>query len=172
MRIYKLILLLCFFSITISLNAQNTFANTLSLTDSVSSPKASFKDISWIQGHWRGKAFGGITEEVWSPPLGGSMMCMFKLVVNNKVSFYELVTLTEENNTLMLRLKHFHGNLKGWEEKDKTIDFRLVRVTENKIYFDKFTFERVSDTEMNIYVVISNKGKEDEIKFTYQKVKE
>lgn len=172
MRIYKLILLLCFFSITISLNAQNTFANTLSLTDSVSSPKASFKDISWIQGHWRGKAFGGITEEVWSPPLGGSMMCMFKLVVNNKVSFYELVTLTEENNTLMLRLKHFHGNLKGWEEKDKTIDFRLVRVTENKVYFDKFTFERVSDTEMNIYVVISNKGKEDEIKFTYQKVKE
>ena len=172
MRICKLILLLCFFSITISLNAQNTFANTLSLTDSVSSPKASFKDISWIQGHWRGKAFGGITEEVWSPPLGGSMMCMFKLVVNNKVSFYELVTLTEENNTLMLRLKHFHGNLKGWEEKDKTIDFRLVKVTENKVYFDKFTFERVSETEMNIYVVISNKGKEDEIKFTYQKVKE
>ncbi len=172
MRICKLILLLFFFSVTINLNAQNTFANTLSLTDSVSSPKASFKDISWIQGHWRGKAFGGITEEVWSPPLGGSMMCMFKLVVNNKVSFYELVTLTEENNTLMLRLKHFHGNLKGWEEKDKTIDFRLVKVTENKVYFDKFTFERVSETEMNIYVVISNKGKEDEIKFTYQKVKE
>lgn len=172
MRTCKLILLLCFFSITISLNAQNTFANTLSLTDSSGSPKASLKDIAWIQGHWKGNAFGGITEEVWSPPLGGSMMCMFKLVVNNKVSFYELVTLTEENNTLMLRLKHFHGNLKGWEEKDKTIDFPLVKVTENKVYFDKFTFERVSDTQMNIYVVISNKGKEDEIKFAYQKVKE
>ncbi len=172
MRNCKLILLLCFFSITISLNAQNTFTNTLSLSDSLSSPKASLKDIAWIQGHWKGKAFGGITEEVWSPPLGGSMMCMFKLVVNNKVSFYELVTLTEENNTLMLRLKHFNGNLKGWEEKDKTIDFSLVKVTENKVYFDKFTFERVSDTEMNIYVVVSSKGKEDEIKFAYQKVKE
>lgn len=168
----SLFLCILIFTITFSALSQSTFPNTIALTDSGSSPKASFKDISWIQGHWRGKAFGGITEEVWSPPLGGSMMCMFKLVVNNKVSFYELVTLTEENNTLMLRLKHFHGNLKGWEEKDKTIDFPLVKVTENKVYFNKFTFERVSDTEMNIYVVVSNKGKEDEIKFVYQKMKE
>jgi hypothetical protein len=142
---------------------------TLSIPDSVPSPSANLSSLTWIEGHWRGKAFGGITEEVWTPALGGSMMCAFKLVIDGKVKFYEIATISEENNTLVLRLKHFHANLKGWEEKDKSIDFRLVKVTSDKIYFDQFTFERVSPTWMNIYVVIEQGGKSEEIVFSYMK---
>jgi len=143
----------------------------MTLPESAPSPPAKLSDVQWIQGHWRGEAFGGITEEVWTPPLGGSMMCAFKLVVNGKVSFYELVTLTEEANTLIIRLKHFHGDLKGWEEKDKTIDFRLVRITDNRAYFDGMTFEHVSPDEMHIYVMIGKPGEEKEVLFRYARVK-
>ena len=163
----RVILFLLLVSITSSFYCQGNSINIIALSDSVNSPRADLSSIAWIEGHWRGTAFGGITEEIWTPPLAGSMMCTFKLVVNGKVKFYELVTISEEAGTLILRLKHFHPTLKGWEEKDKTIDFRLVKLTENKIYFDEFTFERIGSNEMNIYVVIESNGKRQEVKFSY-----
>ena len=151
---------------------QSKFPNTLFFNDSIEFPKAELSDIEWIEGHWKGKAFGGITEEMWTPALGKTMMCAFKLVIDDEVKFYELVTISEENGSLILRLKHFYPDLSGWEEKDETIDFKLVKVTQNKVYFDGFTFEKVSDREINIYVVIQNGENKTETKFNYQKVKE
>ena len=165
-----LILLLSLLTLTTATYSQTEFTNTLTFSDSIGSPKADLSSMRWVEGHWKGEAFDGITEEVWTPPLGGSMVCAFKLVVDGKVKFYELVTISEENNTLVLRLKHFHSNLKGWEEKDKTVDFRLVKATDNKIYFDEFTFERVGARKMNIYVVIKSKEKREEVKFAYTKM--
>lgn len=69
----------------------------------------------------------------------------------------------------MLRLKHFHDDLKGWEEKNETVDFPLVKVTENRVYFDGFTFEKISDTEMNVYVVIGPEENLQEAKFPYKR---
>ncbi|MBX2829397.1 MAG: hypothetical protein KTR22_14615 [Flavobacteriaceae bacterium] len=144
--------------------------NTLGYDPEKGSPKADLEAIAWMAGSWKGEAFGGIVEEVWTPPLGGSMMCVFKLVVNNEIGFYEIVTITEEEGTLMLRLKHFHANLKGWEEKDETVDFRLVKVDGDRVYFDGFTFERISDNEVNLYVMINEgEGKAEEVQFHYKK---
>lgn len=167
MRISVLIAVMMLFAIAVK--GQQPFANTIALPDSAKSPAATLESIRWIEGHWSGEAFGGVTEEVWTPPLGGSMMCAFKLVVNSNVRFYELATLSEEGGTLVLRLKHFHANMKGWEEKDKTVDFRLAKVTDNKIYFDEFTFERVSKDSINVYVVIERKGVREEVKFAYSR---
>ncbi|WP_299530018.1 DUF6265 family protein [Ulvibacterium sp.] len=145
--------------------------NTLQFPENGTSPKASLQDVSWMEGHWRGEAFGGITEEFWSPPLGGSMMFVFKLVSDGKVNFYEVGHIQEIGETLLLQLKHFHGNLKGWEEKDETVDFKLVKVEENRIFFDGFTFEKINANEVNLYVVISEDGKtEKEVKFNYKRM--
>ena len=170
MKKYFLVVLV-FHLVNTIVSSQNASENTLSFDSTLESPKATLEDVQWIQGHWQGQAFGGIVEEIWSPPLGSSMMCVFKLVVDGKVKFYEIVTISEENNTLMLRLKHFSDNLVGWEEKDETIDFALVKVTENKVFFDGFTFEKIGEDEINVYVVISNEGKKEEAKFSYKRFK-
>ena len=153
------------------LMAQEPFANTLKFDANTKSPSANLSDIQWIQGHWRGEAFGGITEEVWTPPLGDSMMCAFKLTVENKVQFYELVTIVEENGTLIMRLRHFDGKMIGWEAKNEPLEFKLVKITTDKVYFDEFTLERISDDEMTIYVVIENQGVKKEIPFKYARYK-
>lgn len=128
------------------------------------------ENIAWIAGNWKGKAFGGLTEENWSEPSGGSMMATFKLINNGKVSFYEIEIIREVNNTLILQLKHFNNDLKGWETKDDTIDFPLVEITSKKVIFDGMTFEKISDTEMNIYVDIHSDDDTIEIvKFSYKK---
>ena len=59
----------------------------------------------------------------------------------------------------------------GWEEKEETVDFKLVKVTDDKVYFDGMTFESISDDEMNVYVIIDDEGEEQEMKFNYRKVK-
>ena len=150
--------------------AQEQFPNTLFLDAGAESPQADLSAIPWLAGHWRGEAFGGIAEEIWSPALGGSMMGAFKLVVDGAVVFYELETVSEVDGTLILRLKHFNPDVTGWEEKEETVDFRLVKVTENKVYFEGFTLERISDTEINMYVVIEDGGKQTETKFNYHLV--
>ena len=149
-----------------------TGQNTKSFTEGMTSPKATLTDASWIQGHWLGEAFGGIAEEIWAPPLGDSMMFVFKLVNDNKVSFYEIGHIQQQGETLLMQLKHFHGDLKGWEEREETVDFKLVKFEDGKLFFDGLTFERISDTEMNVYVVVGEEdGSTQEVKFNYKKQK-
>jgi len=99
------------------------------------------------------------------------MMGSFKLVSEGKVNFYELLTISEVEQTLTLRLKHFHGDLKGWEEKNEVQEFKLVKLTKNIVYFDNFTFENISDDYMIIHVLIgSSDGTEEVVPFAYYKV--
>jgi len=138
------------------------------LTSTALKPK--LENIAWIAGNWKGEAFGGQTEENWSEPSGGSMMATFKLIVNEKVSFYEIEIIREVENTLVLQLKHFTNNLKGWEEKDDTVDFPLKEITPNKVIFEGMVFEKVSSNEMNVYVDLHQKdGSVETVKFTYKK---
>ena len=167
---FKLVLTSIILLFSLNGIAQESNSNTLKFTKDSISPKATLADVSWIQGHWKGEAFGGIIEEIWSPPLGDSMMFQFKLIVENKVVFYEFGGIREENGTLRLQFKHFHGDFKGWEEKDEIQDYKLVKIEKNRVYFEDFTFEKISDTEINLYVVIENKdGTSEEMKFNYKK---
>lgn len=163
---------LIFIPLLLSVSFQCFGQNIMHYDSATGSPEADLGVVAWIAGHWQGKALGGVTEEIWSPPLGGSMMASFRLVVDDQVKFYELETILEEEGTLVLKLKHFSSNLHGWEEKDETVDFKLVKVTDNKVYFDGMTFENVSSEEMNVYVLIGGDGAEQETKFSYRKVKQ
>ena len=128
------------------------------------------ENISWISGTWYGEAFGGITEEIWSKPSGGSMMATFKLINGGKVTFYEIEIIREIKNSLILQLKHFNNDLKGWETKDETIDFPLIEITPNKVVFEGMVFEKIGNNEMNVYVDIHNEdGSIENVKFNYKK---
>lgn len=144
------------------------FTTTLAQTEKKLEPK--LDNISWISGHWKGEAFGGITEENWSKPSAGSMMATFKLIDKGHVVFYEIEIIREIENTLILQLKHFNNDLKGWETKDETVDFPLKEITETKVVFKGMTFEKISNNEMNVYVDMHQKdGTIDVVKFNYKK---
>lgn len=141
--------------------------NTLQLPQGKSSPRARLQDVAWAQGHWQGEAFGGEVEEIWGPPSGGSMMFMFKLYKDGKVSFYELGHVIEVDNSLVMQLKHFDGELTGWEEKEETVDFPLVRLEKDKVYFEGMTLERIGKDRMNIHVLIEEGEGAEEVLFAY-----
>ena len=65
--------------------------------------------------------------------------------------------MIEQDVTLILRLKHFHANLVGWEEKDKTVDFKFVKKEGKRVYFSGLTFENTSANEVNIFLALRQK---------------
>ena len=135
------------------------------------SPVATLDLLSWLEGHWRGEALDGIGEEIWGPAFGPSMMGVFKLMVADHVKFYEILTISEFNNSLIMRIKHFGPDLKGWEATDESIDFVLLKITESKIYFDGLTFEHVSENEIRAYVLLSGEGNSKVVVFNYHRVR-
>lgn len=144
--------------------------NTISLEENGVSPQATIADAYFMEGHWKGEAFGGMTEEIWTSAMGDSMLFSFRLVVDGKVNFYEIGHILEKDDSLILQLKHFGGDLKAWEEKDETQDFKLVKKEDNKLYFSGLTYEKISDTEMNAHVVIANEdGTTEEVTFIFKK---
>ncbi len=134
-------------------------------------PIAKIRDVKWIAGDWYGSGMGGEFEESWNPPFAGSMMGMFKFAPNGKegkqssVLFYELLTIVEKDESLLLRLKHFDKDLNGWEEKDKSIEFPLIKLSETEAAFDGLVFRKVDDSTMHIVVTMEQSGTTSDVKF-------
>ena len=132
------------------------------------SPPAQLSDVSWLAGHWIGEGMGQTVEEIWTPPLGRSMMGAFKMMDGDEIVFYELCIIMEHEGSLLFRLKHFTDELKGWDEKDQTVDFPLVEIAKDVVYFDGLTLKRISEDELHIYVVIGHDdGTTEETLFSY-----
>jgi uncharacterized protein DUF6265 len=57
--------------------------------------------IAWLAGSWRGEAYGGEVEEIWSQPVGGTMMGMFRIIEKGKIiahNFKHNALLKEPSN--------------------------------------------------------------------------
>lgn len=164
-------LLLCLSSLSSSASAAETMTpNTLRLAQGETSPAATIDDMAWYAGIWRGAGLSGDSEEIWSAPNNGTMMGMYRLLQADRPIFYEFLTLIEESNSLTLRLKHFHPDLRGWEERDQSVQMRLVAKRDGRLYFDGITFEPSVDGTVTIYLAIQPKnGPIREEVFRYQR---
>jgi hypothetical protein len=121
-------------------------------------PPATIADVAWLEGTWTGAGLGGQTEEAYASPLGGAMVGYFRFVKDGKPVFYEIVTLVETNGSLAMRLKHFHADLKGWEDKNDVQEFKLVALDNQAAYFDGMTTKREGDT---LYSAVLIKNRKD-----------
>jgi hypothetical protein len=167
----KVVLLASLITISITgYGQEKETANTLKLAGTIR-PNATIEDIAWLAGHWKGTALGGVTEEIWSPPQANAMMGSYRLIKNDTlIVFYEILTITEEGQSLTLKLKHFNKDLTGWEEKNEVREFKLVKKEKNKLWFEGMTFEFIDDNTFQVYLAIHKKNGEviEEI-FPYKK---
>lgn len=131
---------------------------------------ASLDDFRFLVGHWRGEALGGVAEEVWLEPSGGAMVGTFRLVKDQKAAFYEIFTIAEPD--LTLRLKHFHADLTGWEEREEVVTFPLVRVEDGEAVFEGLTLRLLPDGRLRATVETRGRdGSTGELVFVYERVR-
>jgi len=145
-------------------------ANTRRLAAGEAGAAAKIADLAWLAGSWRGAGLGGMNEEHWSAPAGGTMMGMYRLLKNDRVLFYELLTLGESGGSLLLTLRHFHPDLRGWEERDETVRMPFIKAEAGRYYFEGLTLELRPDGSLTIYLVIESKdAPEREVTFNYRR---
>lgn len=100
-------------------------------------------DLAWLAGAWLGQRGADVVEEHWSAPAGETLMGMFRWLAGGKVRFFELLTIEPEGDGLLLRIKHFHPGLRGWEEKDQAVLFDLVQLGAQEAVFFQRTAKKV-----------------------------
>lgn len=101
------------------------------------------------------------------------MVIAFRVVRDGGVEFYEIVTIAEQEGSLVLALKHFRPDLVGWEEREDVVRFPLVDRDEETLWFDGLSIRRDGPDRMRIWVALG--GEEDarrEALFTYRRAPE
>ncbi|MBD3298146.1 MAG: hypothetical protein GF341_05780 [candidate division Zixibacteria bacterium] len=145
--------------------------HTLRLNDGAQPAMATIDDIAWLAGSYRGDGLGGVVEEIWSEPRAGMMVGLFRATKNDTLMFTELMYISEEDSSLVLRLKHFNPDLTGWEEKNEVEEFHLVKMTDDAIYFDGLTIRTRDNGGMEAYVnARKSDGTLSEFGFVYDRV--
>lgn len=81
--------------------------------------------ISWLDGRWV-KAYGeNFMEEHWSS-LGGTFMGMCREMKDGESTFIEIMVIEPEGEDTVMRIRHFGPGLRtAWEDKDRTVAFKL-----------------------------------------------
>ncbi len=156
-----LILLVCMGHGSLTLFAQRfvtAHIQTLDETNMPSQTAASVSDMAWLAGKWVGSGLGGSCEEMWSEPKNGVMMGMFRYDKEGSLTFTEHFTLTDSVGTIRFRLKHFHADLRGWEEKDSYVDFPFIGIEGTTAYFDGVTIDLIRKNHLRVYVLLSKRG--------------
>lgn len=97
--------------------------------------KASVHSLTWLAGQWRSEDGGQMSEETWSAPHGTSMVGMWRLVIEGRPRVIELLTLSVEDDAVVLRLRHFDAQLVAREEKAAPIALRQVEAGEKRAVF-------------------------------------
>jgi hypothetical protein len=143
--------------------------HTLALDKDRKGPPATVADVAWLAGRWTGEGFGGVLEETWNPPLGGAMVATFRLVRDGKPEFYEICLLAEHEGSLAYKVKHFHPDLTGWEEKKDYVTFPLVQVAADAVYFHGLTLRRDGDRCTHYLAMRQKDGTHREAALVYKR---
>jgi hypothetical protein len=102
--------------------------------------------LAFLQGAWRGEVDANPCEETWSEPLGGHILGMFRWMdPDHNPGMLEILTISEEGDSVMLRLRHFDARLKGWDsEAEAPMTLKLAETAPNKAIF------RAVETEKHV----------------------
>jgi len=134
-------------------------------------------NLYWLTGTWVANVDGDYLEEIWSEPVGDTMMGVFRWVKGGKVWINEMVTITADPDGLVFRLRHFDRKMTAWEDKTKPFYYPAKHFGRNEIVFEnplrdhprRITYRRVEDT---LYVILNGPGanpKDDQDEFVFHR---
>ena len=115
------------------------------------------EDLAWMTGTWSGAAL----EENWAIPKNGSMVARVRgFSPDGTTNMIELISIEEENNSLVLRLKQWNPGMeprydgfivmKLVESKDRMI--RFENTGEGAAVLAKLSYSRPADDKFVISV--------------------
>jgi hypothetical protein len=124
--------------------------------------RTSLASFEWLVGQWQGSGLGGEIEEVWVGPVDNAMQGMFRLVRDDEVVLYELMTLVDERGQVTLHVKHFSPDMKAQEDAEDTAKFPLLRFDTGHFQFADLTWTHDAN-RLQMHLRVSNSAGEERI---------
>lgn len=111
-------------------------------------PSVTLADLSWLQGTWRGEGpDGGVAEIHYMTPEAGVLPSIFRLWSGDDLMVIELLTLVEDEEGLVMYIRHFSSELTPFEE-DHPLTVRVVEGSPDRLYFENVRDENPRVSEM------------------------
>jgi hypothetical protein len=131
--------------------------------DEVRQPaRTSLASFEWLVGQWQGSGLGGEIEEVWVGPVDNAMQGMFRLVRDDEVVLYELMTLIDDRGQVTLHVKHFGPDMMAREEAAETSSFPLLRFDTGHFQFADLTWTHDAN-RLVMHLRVTNPAGEERI---------
>lgn len=137
-------------SMLFALTSLPTLAVSSEVAKDIGEARIELTDLAWLEGCWEGTAFGNPASECWMLAPDGRLTGMFQLIDGEHQQFSEIFVLDRFDDGPALRLKHFHPNLHGWEERDQYMSFTLKETSANLARFDGLLYQLEADGSLII----------------------
>ena len=134
-------------------------------------------DLAWFSGEWEGEKGGGLIEEFWSTTEGGAMMGMFRWLAEDQVRLYEFLLIEPGPAGPVMRIKHFSPGLKGWEDKEASLEFHLTSYEPGRAVFEmdpeieptRLVYEHAGGGTLAVRLIKAKDGQEQVTEFRYSR---
>ena len=139
--------------------------------ESALSETLSIDRLSWLTGSWKGPRDGGVLEEIWLPPLAGTITALVRSSEESETRFVEIIHIREINGSLELNLQLFNNSLEP--ENIKAHNFELTEIGSSFVAFQgisegahrSLSYERPEENVFCIRIE-TNDGEQIEIRLT------
>jgi hypothetical protein len=78
------------------------------------------------------------------------MLGNFKLIQNDQVGFFEIMSLSIDSLGPAVRVKHFNADMTAWEDKAVMVTFRYDSTFGNHLFFGGLNFSSPSEDSLKI----------------------
>jgi hypothetical protein len=95
---------------------------------------ASLDDLKFMTGRWQQDSSQGVAEEWWMAAGGNTKVAAFRWAQGDRIIAIELVIISQEDDGIYLRFKHFRANYVPWE-KDEPNTYLLKSVENDEAIF-------------------------------------
>lgn len=129
---------------------------------------SSIDKMNWILGDWSATLDNSTVKESWSANNSKSLMGVASIYSKDNIVLFEILSITEEEGKLYLRLRHFDSKMNAWEEKDQPKTLPLLKVKGNKYLFHGYTFEKIGKDQFKVW--IQSDEKDNLITITYNRI--
>jgi hypothetical protein len=133
-------------------------------------------NLAWMSGTWRHhETKDRVTEEIWSEPIAGTMIGMFRETAPAGKSTFEFLVIEDDEKGATKRFKHFRSGFIDMEKEPLTLE--VGEVTKNKVVFQatvdgklkSIVYERDGD-KLHVKVNTTRQGKPFVIPITMERV--
>jgi hypothetical protein len=163
--------------------AQSGFASgSASSSDPATVPvkKFTLADFAWLPGRWQGQWGPRNVEQEWTPAKAGMMVGVYRVIESDKTLVVEIIALTESDDGIEYRIRHFTPSLVPWEKSGGSTVLNLVSMDTKRIVFENpidgqpkhAIFDRVDeDTFVSRSEIVPLEGDTQVVSITFHRQK-